>query len=90
MINGIEPKVGQVWKTRDGSSARIINIDTCAIYPISCEFIGYGLRFDVTASGRFLNSEKQMRGDLIELVEDVATPAPDPKPESKPEVDWDY
>jgi hypothetical protein len=75
MIKGIEPRIGQIWKTRDGKIVRIVGMDNDPEYPITCEICSNTeIGFCVTREGRYWDGGLPEPKDLIELVQDVVTP----------------
>ena len=69
-VNGIEIKVGQVWRTRGGALATVTSVDNDLEYPINIT-IGGEKGFCCGRNGRcWGDSSAEDPSDLIELVED--------------------
>lgn len=75
-VNGVEIKVGQVWRTRGGDTVSVRNEYSATIYPF---------RLDngetVTKEGRYYNPYEESELDLVELVSEapeIDTKAPEP------------
>ena len=66
-VNGIEIKVGQVWRCRDGQEREVVGNDGHAIWPWDLENLKNG--GCVTDNGTEFKDGESNR-DLIELVKD--------------------
>ena len=66
-VNGIEIKVGQVWRCRDGSTQAVLRYDEEVVCLSNAEGVWF------TAGPSYFGAPKNNPFDLIELVKDVAT-----------------
>ena len=69
-VNGVEIKVGQVWRTRGGEGAKVLSEDSDSRYPFNLNIDGEDAA--CTSEGRcwFEAEHGEDEDDLIELVKD--------------------
>ena len=69
-VNGVEIKVGQVWRTRGGEEAKVLSEDSDSRYPFNLKIDGVDAAY--TSEGRcwFEAEHGEDDDDLIELVKD--------------------
>jgi hypothetical protein len=84
MINGIEPKVGQKWKQKNGTIVTVVHTEAHRLYPIWCVDMITSDNYYYDNLGEFCWAKNKYGAslrfcpdfELLELVEDVVSNEP--------------
>lgn len=69
-VNGVDIRVGQVWRTRGNDQATIVSTNAGLRFPVLA--LVEGVLASYTTTGRWYNIEDDHQRDLVELISEVA------------------